>query len=515
MKRQLLHFLPLLLLALWFVPASAQSAPPRIKLIDVWAYGDIVTDSTELDTEQNNLRFYCAPVGDIPLDSVEYQFLLEGYDKNWYTPFRDGWFFYTDLPPGDYVFHARCRFPGGEWGPEISHPVVIECPWWQTIWARILFALLTLAVVSTLLYLYNERQRLNHKLRLEREISIFRNDFVLQAGRDFRTPLTVIRSVVEKLTGAPNEHLTRTDIQHLRNSSNLLMRMVEDLMEYRTLGKEIDPANINDVVELADIPLNNHCVLVVEHNEELADVIRRDLIKYVKPQVLQKGADVTEAIKAYAPHLIIIDSELPDVNAYDLLHEIRQQSKMPILLISNLNDKRSIIRALRSEADDYLPKPFNVEVLTAIVLKRIKIWNQYLHDKDADTPPAKSSQPAIANAATDVLLDKLSDRRFLENLNLQINQGMAHEDFDVNKLAENMKMSRGQLGRKIKQLCDATAQEYLRSKRMERAAALLRDSDMNVQEIMYKVGISDSNTFYRRFKEHFGTSPSQYRSSKE
>ena len=111
--------------------------------------------------------------------------------------------------------------------------------------------------------------------------------------------------------------------------------------------------------------------------------------------------------------------------------------------------------------------------------------------------------------------DLPSWRSSLDNLDLKVSQGMSNEDFDVNALAESMKLSRGQLGRKIKQLCASTAQEYLRAKRMERAAALLRDTDINVQEVMYKVGIVDANTFYRRFKEHFGVSPTHYRNNPE
>lgn len=506
--------LVILLLTLSLRLSASTSQVPRIHLTDIWAYGDIVTDSTLLDTEQNNLRFYCAPDEGIPLDSVEYEFWLEGHDRDWYTPFRDGWFFYTDLAPGDYIFHARCRFPGEAWSTELLHPFSIACPWWQTLWARMVFGILTIVTIATILYLYKERLRLNQNLRLEREMANFRNEFVIQAGREFRTPLTIIRSVVEKLTGAPTDHLTRTDIQHLRNSSNLLMRMVEDLMEYRTLDKEIDPTAMNDVVELADNPINDHLVLIIEPDAQLADVIRRDLQKYLKTEVLPNGTDALQVVRKLSPQLVIIDTELPDGNAYTLLHEIRQQSPARIVLISNLQDKRSILRALHSEADDYLPKPFNVEVLSAVVLKRIKIWNQYIQDKvPEDTPAAtpKSSTPQ----AREVLLEKRSDRRFLDNLDLKVSQGMSNEDFDVNALAESMKLSRGQLGRKIKQLCGSTAQEYLRAKRMERAAALLRDTDINVQEVMYKVGIVDANTFYRRFKEHFGVSPTHYRNNPE
>ena len=78
---QRLLILALLAIMTFARATSAGTPPPRIRLVDIWAYGDIVTDSVELPFEKNNLRFYCAPVDSIPVDSVAYDFMLEGYDK--------------------------------------------------------------------------------------------------------------------------------------------------------------------------------------------------------------------------------------------------------------------------------------------------------------------------------------------------------------------------------------------------------------------------------------------------
>lgn len=497
-----------LLFVLFILHATASASGPGIKLLDVWAYGEIVTDSVVLPFEKNNLRFYCAPVENIPADSVEYNFMLEGYNAQWFVPFKEGWFFYTELPSGDYVFHARCRYRGGDWGPEITHSFTIICPWWRTWWAYTIYIIVCLSVTFYIVYLIRERVRLSNRLRVENELKKFRSEFVIQASREFRTPLTIIRSVIEKLTGTHEDHLTRTDVQHLRNSSKLLMQMVEDLMEYRHIGAEISPASINDVIELADIPINSHRVLVVEHDVQLADIIRRELLKYVKVQTHDSGEGIIEKINEMEPHVVILDTEISGVNAYDLISDIRRISKAIIILISDFDNKRSLIRAIRSEADDFLPKPFNCEVLSAMVIKRIKINEQYKADS------AKGQEGTCEdNPKKEVLIEKRTDKLFLQSLDSHISAHLSDSDFDVNALAEAMHLSRGQLGRKVKALRGVTPVEYIRDFRLRHAASLIQRGDLSVQEVMQRCGMTDPANFYRRFKDKYGMPPTAYRES--
>ena len=101
----------IILLLTGLCTGPALLASPHVKIATIWAYGDTVTHARTLDTKQNNLRFYCTTLENIPTDSIEFEFMLEGHETQWQPAFADGWYFYTDLPPGEYVFHARCRYP--------------------------------------------------------------------------------------------------------------------------------------------------------------------------------------------------------------------------------------------------------------------------------------------------------------------------------------------------------------------------------------------------------------------
>jgi len=99
----------------------------------------------------------------------------------------------------------------------------------------------------------------------------------------------------------------------------------------------------------------------------------------------------------------------------------------------------------------------------------------------------------------------------LAKLEKTVNSHLADNEFDVNALARTLEISRVQLYNKLKELNGMTPVEYLRDRRLERAATLLRESDLSVKEVRDRVGMPDATNFHRRFKEKFGTSPAAYK----
>ena len=70
-------------------------------------------------------------------------------------------------------------------------------------------------------------------------------------------------------------------------------------------------------------------------------------------------------------------------------------------------------------------------------------------------------------------------------------------------------MSTSQINRKLKALIDQSAQQFIRSVRMQRAIELLRNNKASVSEIAYEVGFRDPGYFSKVFKAHFGQHPSE------
>lgn len=110
-----------------------------------------------------------------------------------------------------------------------------------------------------------------------------------------------------------------------------------------------------------------------------------------------------------------------------------------------------------------------------------------------------------------IILEKYSDKLFIDQLDAQIETNMSNPEFDVNLLADVLLISRGQLYKKVKALKNVTPLEYLRDKRLTMAADLIKRNQYTIQQIMHLVGMPDATNFYQRFKKKYGMSPSVYR----
>lgn len=108
-----------------------------------------------------------------------------------------------------------------------------------------------------------------------------------------------------------------------------------------------------------------------------------------------------------------------------------------------------------------------------------------------------------------------SEDPFVVQVNKIIDENMSNEDFGVTMLADNMNISQRQLGRKLKEIIDVAPVTYLRRRRMQAAASLLRNSQKSIQEVMYAVGFSNASYFSKCFQEEFGIKPKEARENQE
>ena len=109
-------------------------------------------------------------------------------------------------------------------------------------------------------------------------------------------------------------------------------------------------------------------IMIVEDDEVIANAIRQHLVSWgMEAFCVQDFSDVLTEFAATSPQLVLMDIHLPFFNGYHWCQEIRNVSKVPILFLSSASDNMSIIMAVNMGGDDFIEKPFDLNVLTAKV----------------------------------------------------------------------------------------------------------------------------------------------------
>ena len=109
---------------------------------------------------------------------------------------------------------------------------------------------------------------------------------------------------------------------------------------------------------------------------------------------------------------------------------------------------------------------------------------------------------------------KGNNELLMERIMKAINQNLGDSDFNVDRLSQEVGISRAQLHRKMKEMTGISPSEFIRNIRLEQAARLLREQKINVTQVTYIVGFANLAHFSTVFRKHFGVSPSDYAETK-
>jgi ligand-binding sensor domain-containing protein/AraC-like DNA-binding protein len=159
-----------------------------------------------------------------------------------------------------------------------------------------------------------------------------------------------------------------------------------------------------------------------------------------------------------------------------------------------------------------------------IARKRMNLLVQQLTNRKTDEPTLEKiettgqnsqkeeQQPLPKSQVIEIkeMTINISDEAFLKKVTKLVEENLEDENFDIDTLAEKLKMSRSQFYRKIKALTNKSLIDFVSTLRMKKALEYLLSGEYNISETAYKVGYSQSNNFSRTFTKHFGVSPSKY-----
>lgn len=119
-------------------------------------------------------------------------------------------------------------------------------------------------------------------------------------------------------------------------------------------------------------------ILIIDDDKSLCELIRRSILpEGLEADCCQQGGDGLELLRKHDYQLVILDVMMPGADGFEILERIRQESSLPILMLTAKNDSISKVRGLRSGADDYLTKPFDMDELTARIVSLIRRYTRF------------------------------------------------------------------------------------------------------------------------------------------
>jgi len=256
-------------------------------------------------------------------------------------------------------------------------------------------------------------------------------------------------------------------------------------------------------------------ILLVEDNSDMRLFIHNILKNYYIVIEADNGLQGIRQATELIPDLIISDVMMPEIDGYELTNKLKtdiRTSHIPIILLTALTSTEHIIKGLENEADDYITKPFNEQILLLIVNNLISsrqklkslysahIINSYSKNK-IELQPEKPEIPHC-------------EKQFLDKLMAIIEKQMNNSDFNVQQFASEVGMEASVLHRKMKAILNQSPGGFIRSIRMKRAVQLFEHSNISINEVADLVGYGNNvNYFSTAFRKHFGKSPKEFQRS--
>ena len=252
----------------------------------------------------------------------------------------------------------------------------------------------------------------------------------------------------------------------------------------------------------------NFNILIVDDDAEIAHYIKTELSDWYRFEHASNGKEGLKMLLTGKYDLVISDVMMPVMDGVTMLKKIKGNSNVsdiPVILLTSKSEVENRLEGLRKGADAFLAKPFNMEELHILIDNLVdnvrRIRGKY---SGAQGQKAKIEQIQV----------KGNNDALMERVMKYMNEHLADPDLNVEKLTEDVGISRAQLHRKLKEIAGVSAGEFIRNLRLEQAARLIEEGQINITQVAYSVGFSNQTHFSTVFKKHYGMSPSEYAETK-
>lgn len=257
------------------------------------------------------------------------------------------------------------------------------------------------------------------------------------------------------------------------------------------------------ITNAEDFDAERPLVLIIDDNNGMRAYLRSILQDKYNVSEATNGEQGLEKARREVPKLVVCDVMMPVMDGLEFTKRLKEDtatSHIPVVLLTarSLSEQRK--EGYDTGADSYITKPFSGQVLLSrienLMRSRIMLRSVFAGDKQETEEEAKLNE---------------ADKTFVGRLRTAIQENLGDSDFSVERLGEEIGLSRVQLYRKVKALTGQTPVELLRKARLTKARQLLEKTEKSVSEIAYEVGFTSPSYFNKCFKDEFDINPSSLR----
>lgn len=257
------------------------------------------------------------------------------------------------------------------------------------------------------------------------------------------------------------------------------------------------------ITNAEDFDAERPLVLIIDDNNGMRAYLRSILQDKYNVSEATNGEQGLEKARREVPKLVVCDVMMPVMDGLEFTKRLKEDtatSHIPVVLLTarSLSEQRK--EGYDTGADSYITKPFSGQVLLSrienLLRSRIMLRSVFAGDKQETEEEEKLNE---------------ADKTFVGRLRTAIQENLGDSDFSVERLGEEIGLSRVQLYRKVKALTGQTLVELLRKARLTKARQLLEKTEKSVSEIAYEVGFTSPSYFNKCFKDEFDINPSSLR----
>ncbi|WP_207432182.1 hybrid sensor histidine kinase/response regulator transcription factor [Sabulibacter ruber] len=251
-------------------------------------------------------------------------------------------------------------------------------------------------------------------------------------------------------------------------------------------------------------PSHKPAILLVEDEADIRYLLRDLLEEEFLIFEAENGQQALELLAKTLPDLIISDIMMPEMDGLELCSRLKNTPEtchIPVVLLTARGTLEEKVEGYDAGADAYIPKPFHTAHLMVRVRKLLEYKNRLHQLFQKDSFSISLDEDQLEN----------TDKEFLSKVLNRIEAHLDNPDMNAALLEKELMLSKMQLYRKLKALSAMTPAEFIKHVRLQKAAALLQNTNLSVSEIFYQTGFNNQSYFFREFKKRYECSPNEYR----